>query len=1436
MPHREYRSPFQNQQNDSHADHQSRLQSTLPFPGHSNSSTQQCSTHSSQFAPSTQPLQSPVQSLPTSNSVDNSALSGCRSDQYSQCGSNQSNSQFVPSQPLELTQSPQPAMPSSEPHSQAVSYAHSAPHIESVNSRRACIMPTAQLVVFDKNGQPVTCRALLDSGSDSCFISRQLASRLQLPSVCTGGTVHTVSGSNATLLNLSSLNIHSPDHTWSTRIDCIVTEKITPSMPPPGLNLSDFDIPPNIILADSSFFEISGVDILLNVDVYAMLHLPGQIRLSESCVLQNTRLGWVTWGSIPVLKPTINQCISNFVSNLDHSNEHVTNADISKQLEKFWRMEEIDVKTSTPTEHAQIEQHYIDNVRRMDDGRFSVALPKKETFHSLGQSYKQALTRFHSLEKRLAANAELKKQYTEFMEEYINLGHMSPAPESSYQEFCYHIPHHPVFKPDSTTTKLRVVFDASAKSVTGLSLNDVIHIGPTVQPELFETVLRFRTHRIAFIADVTKMYRQILVHPEDRNVQRIFWRSDENQPVQEYFLNTVTYGTSSAPYLATRTLNHLADVECPPNSAVCHALKEDFYVDDLISGSSTIESAIELSHQLLTTVDRGKMELRKWLSNSTELLATIPPHLVETATSRPLSDSSDSVVKALGLIWNSTTDQLIISSSITDVALKTSFTKRELLSSISSIFDPLGLISPVVILPKLLFQKLWLHKLDWDDKLPPELLTEWLSILKELPNISNIAIPRCVLPPSTDVKLELHAFSDASATAYGACLYIRSISSNGVQVKLLTSKSKVASIKPLLTIPRLELQAAHLSAKLVVKAIQASKLKFSNVVLWTDSKIVCDWLKALPNRADVFVSVRVSTIQNLTADFTWKHVRTKHNPADLVSRGCTPATLINSSLWWNGPSWLSEPEATWNDITVNVAVLRPISTNATRVTPSVLSGIISKLSEYHRMVRATAYVLRFVHNLIHHKEKDQHRLNDLSVEEIQSAEIQLIRTVQEEAFAEEIRQLKQGKELLPSSSLKALSPFIDNNSLLRVGGRLRQSDLPYDYKHQILLPSKHRFTHALIISYHRRVSHDGVQSTMAALRQRYWVISTRRTVKSVLKSCHLCFRFSKFRAEQIMGQLPPVRIQSDFPFFNSGIDYAGPFSLLIGTRKSRTYSKAYLALFVCMVTKAVHVEIVSELTTKAFIAALIRFSSRRGIPHALYSDNATTFVGAHNELQELHNFFEAEKTQKDIHNYTSVLNIGWHFIPPRAPSFGGLWENAIKNFKRIFKVVTFNQILNFEDMATFASQIEAILNSRPLVPLSEDPNDLQYLSPGHFLIGRPLTALPFHSPPTTHLDNRCRWKNLQRITQDLWDRWSKEYLVTLQRKNKWLMENDNITVDTMVLLKDINSAPSTWKLARVIETHPGADGKVRVVTIQTSHGKFKRAITSLAPLPFYDDD
>ncbi|XP_039297790.1 uncharacterized protein LOC120354527 [Nilaparvata lugens] len=284
----------------------------------------------------------------------------------------------------------------------------------------------------------------------------------------------------------TSVEVFSSDRTWSRKVSCIIADKITPSLPPVGIDMSKLSLPTHIQLADPAFHLSQGIDLLLSVSVYASILTFSQIQISSDCILQGTKLGWVVWGAVlsthsSQIEPSVH---SNFISTCE----------ISNQMEKFWKLEEVLPKDNLTAEHGKIEQHYLANVERASDGRFSVALPKKESFNNLGQSRFQALNCFHSLEKRLAANPELKEQYTAFMDEYQSLGHMSPVPPSQPFDKCFHIPHHPVFKPDSTTTKLRVVFDASAKSNTGVSLNEVLHIGYTVQPELFDIVLRFRTH------------------------------------------------------------------------------------------------------------------------------------------------------------------------------------------------------------------------------------------------------------------------------------------------------------------------------------------------------------------------------------------------------------------------------------------------------------------------------------------------------------------------------------------------------------------------------------------------------------------------------------------------------------------------------------------------------------------------------------------------------------------------------------------------------------------------------------------------------------------------------------------------------------------------------------------------------------------------------
>lgn len=312
-----------------------------------------------------------------------------------------------------------------------------------------------------------------------------------------------------------------------------------------------------------------------------------------------------------------------------------------------------------------------------------------------------------------------------------------------------------------------------------------------------------------------------------------------------------------------------------------------------------------------------------------------------------------------------------------------------------------------------------------------------------------------------------------------------------------------------------------------------------------------------------------------------------------------------------------------------------------------------------------------------------------------------------------------------------------------------------------------------------------------------------------------------------MGNLPAARIQEAQPFETSGVDYGGPMLIRESHRRGRIHiNKCYIAVFVCFVTKAIHIELVSELTTNAFLAALRRFTARRGHCKHIYSDNGTNFQGAKNELEK---FMSCKQNMDIITTDLTNKQISWHFIPARSPHFGGLWESAIKSVKLHIKKVIGNTLLTFEEYNTILTQIEQCLNSRPLTPISNDITDLTALTPNHFLVGDSFTG--YDEPDLSQIQNckLTRWQHLQKMKQDIFRRRKKEYLSSLQVRNKWNREASNIKIGDLVLINEPST--SNWPLGRVIEVHPGSDDLVRVVTIKLQNSTVKRAITQIAKLP-----
>lgn len=426
--------------------------------------------------------------------------------------------------------------------------------------------------------------------------------------------------------------------------------------------------------------------------------------------------------------------------------------------------------------------------------------------------------------------------------------------------------------------------------------------------------------------------------------------------------------------------------------------------------------------------------------------------------------------------------------------------------------------------------------------------------------------------------------------------------------------------------------------------------------------------------------------------------------------------------------------------------------------------------------------------------------------------------------------LVQKNEAVPRRSpLRWYNPLICKDGLLRVGGRLENSEESEGFKHPIILPARHRCTKLIFEQFHFRLLHAGPQLLLASIRQRYWPLGGRNIARAVVHKCLTCSRAKPKLVQQFMGELPAARITVARPFSKTGVDYFGPVYVRPGPR--RIAVKAYVAIFVCMCTKCVHIELVSDLSTEGFLQALRRFTARRGRCTDLYSDNGTNFVGARNRLQELFKLWNDRQHRDQVSKFCADEGINWHFNPPSAPHMGGLWEAAVRSAKHHLLRVVGSNTLMFEDMHTLLVQVEGCLNSRPLTPMSEDPSDLEPLTPAHFLVGSSLQFFPEEDLRAVPANRLRHWQAVQQQLQNFWDRWKREYLCQLQGRSKRWDPPVAIEVGRLVIIHDNNQPPMRWRMGRIINTHPGNDGVVRVVTIKTASGELRRPVEKISFLP-----
>lgn len=1285
------------------------------------------------------------------------------------------------------------------------------------------LLMTCQLCIHGPDGSHVQVRGLLDPGSSASFVSKRIAQSLGLQHSTRNIQISGVAGitHRSPVHSVARFEISPLTH-LSERLsmEAIVVPKVTRDLPVQPIEFSlNWSHLSGLYLSDTDFGQPGKIDVLLGVNVYTEVMLQGRRSGPHGTpTAMETKLGWVLAGRTAPSQDT------HFVES-----HHTSVCFCDDLLQKFWEIEAApnDGSSLSPEEQS-VMQHFKNNHSRSEEGRFIVSLPKNPHAKALGESRSQAVRRFLSLERSLQA----KNQFTEFsavMEEYIELGHAELVPVADLQKAAkdvFYLPMHAVRKEQSTTTKVRAVFDASAKTSTGISLNDTLLVGPTVHSSLLDVLIRFRLKRIALTADVSKMYRAVELVPGDRDLHRFVWRCDPTQPLQDYRMTRVTFGVSASPFAATMALKQNATDHALVYPLAAEAALSESYVDDVLSGADSVDEAIELQCQLQALFGRGGFFLRKWNSSDPRVLSHLPAEMKDSQPDQ-LLPASDQYTKTLGVAWNSTTDQFKL--TVCEPPPFENVTKRMLVSDIAKTFDALGWFSPSTIKAKILFQRLWEQKVDWDEPVPAEVRDIWCQWRSELPLLSGVLIPRCYFSQHiTSPSFELHGFSDASEAAYAAVVYLRvtDAADDSVQTSLVISKTKVAPLKKL-TIPRLELCGAQLLAQLLHHVRRVLKIPLSQVHAWTDSTIVLHWLDGNPRRFKTYVGNRVSTILELIPSDKWKHVCSAENPADCASRGLFPSELIEHDLWWNGPPWLRDSPDSWPQ-----QIPMPESTEHNEV---VLSSIVvnnpplielDRFSSFTHLKRVTAWIIRFIDRCKHKSCVD----SSLTAAELQRAETYWFRQLQETIFSEEIDAIESRGSLPKSSPLLPLCPLIDpSTKLLRVGGRQQLSQAPYSSKHPIVLPGKSSLTRSLIRDEHLRLLHAGPRLLASSLSRKYHIVGGMKVVRSVARQCLICRRYSVRPKSQLLGQLPLERVTPGPVFDTVGVDYAGPILTKYGYVRKPTVVKSYVCVFVSLTVKAVHLEVVSDLTSEAFIACFKRFIARRGLPSLMWSDNGTNFVGAANELKRLYQSLETQSTQDKITNYLSTQGITWRFTPQHSPHFGGIWEAVVKSTKTHLRKVLGDVKLTFEELSTLLAQIESCLNSRPLVSLNNDEDGIEPLTPGHFLIGRPLKALP-DSDPERPMTLLRRWHLCKALLRHFWKRWSSEYITQLARFSKWHSPSRNLRIGDLVVLREDSPIVNQWPLARVVDVHPGKDGKVRVATIKTQCGTYTRPIVKLALL------
>ena len=833
---------------------------------------------------------------------------------------------------------------------------------ENFSSSNPSIIPV--VIRSPESKRSVRTYAYLDNGSNAVFCTERLRNMLYLKGRKTKVQIQTITGEKVSETHLlKNLEVLDLDEEHVIKIPEVFTQDKIPASAEEIITEEDLEDWPYLEDVNLPELEERHIDILIGNNIQKAME-PFEVINSQGDgpYAVKSLLGWSVHGVKGTLEAP--RMSVNRIQATETAEE---------QIRKMYNHDFNEILSDDRMGKSKEDERFLcmaDDSVQFTNGHYDLKLPFKNKDTKLPNNRQLVQQRADNLRRRFMKNSSLHQEYTSAMEKVVKAGYAEKIPEGEIageDGKVWYIPHHPVYHPQKH--KIRVVYDCAAV-YRGTSLNQELIPGPDLTSSLVGVLLRFRQETIALASDIEGMFYQVGVRKEDRDVLRFLWwpGGDISRPLEDYRMKVHIFGASSSPACANYALRKTAnDNKDQFDVEVTDTLLNNFYVDDCLRSTSTEEKAISLAHDLIDICGRGGFRLTKWVSNSKSVLESIPPSERSEETKALDFDESLPSQKALGMLWLMEPDMFGYKLDIKDRPA----TRRGMLSVTSSVYDPLGFVSPAILPAKQMLQELCKRKIGWDDEIPEEIKGQWIKWQSSLPELEDFCVPRCWKPVGFEEpsSVQLHHFSDASESGYGVASYLRLTNHDQeVVCNLVMSKARVAPIKQI-SIPRMELTAASVAVKVDNMLKRELEVSVSSTVFWTDSQTVLKYIMNERARYPVFVANRVSVIRDGSDPTQWRYVPTELNPADHASRGLSVQQLLSKHEWLQGPDFLYHSERDWPVAVTSEKTAEeesaPDSTvvvNTLKLTPTdkvTVNTLIEHYSDWTSLKRGVAWWLRF---------------------------------------------------------------------------------------------------------------------------------------------------------------------------------------------------------------------------------------------------------------------------------------------------------------------------------------------------------------------------------------------------------------------------------------------------------------------------------------------